>query len=612
MSVPTLVVEKGLPTPRKHELPPGEYVIGRDVRAEIPIENETVSRIHAKIIADDKTVTIYDCGSRNGVVVNKVRVQQSVLSHGDIIELGTVVFRFEWPSSTELTFKIEDKEEIVSKIAELGVLPTDKKALETLYRVGQIINSTLALQELVDRLMETILDVIEAERGAILLRDELSGELSPGTVRCKTCAVHPEAMAVSRTIVNRVLGDGVGVICTDARTDKRFDASASVEAFGIRSAMCVPITSKGRILGIIYVDHRTVTGLYTEEDLNLLGAIANQAAAALENARLHEELRLENISLRSVLGEKNRILGNSRKMRELLDIVKRVSQTDSTVLLRGESGTGKELIARAIHQTSARAHKPCVSVCCAAIPETLLESELFGYEKGAFTGATQLKRGKFELAHGGTIFLDEISEMPVSLQAKLLRVLETNEVDRIGGSRPITVDVRVIASTNRDLQAAIRKGEFREDLYYRLSVVEIVLPPLRERREDIPELTEYFLRMIAEEMARRPPRVSEEAMRILVTQEWRGNVRELRNVIERAMVLGVGDVLLPAHLPTSLTRPAGEPPTQEGSATLSEVERHHIESVLRSAGWNKSRAAELLGISRPRLNRKIKEYGLHP
>lgn len=610
MSRAILRVVKGPAEHHSYELELGEYLIGRDNRCEVVLPDETVSRVHAKIILEEEEASIYDCGSRNGVIVNGERTLEAKLTNGDIIELGTSVLCFELPEDTSIPFKIEESNSTHERIVEPAVRPSDRKALETLFEVSQIITSTLALPELLNKLVDAILSVFDADRGAILLRDEVSGELHPGIAKKKSPQFSADALAVSRTIIKEVLEEGVGVLASDALQDERFDSSASVEAYGIRSAMCVPIGTRGKILGIIYVDSCASSGLYTEEDLRLLGSIASQAAAAIENARLHEELRREILNLRTVLGERSTIIGNSKRMQELLDIVRRASQTDSTVLLRGESGTGKELVARMIHQASPRAEKPFVTVCCAAIPETLLESELFGHEKGAFTGATSLRKGKFELAHGGTVFLDEISEMPLKLQAKLLRALESKEIDRVGSSKSIRVDTRIIASTNRDLETAIRRGEFRQDLYYRLSVIEITLPPLRERKEDIPELTEYFLRMISEDMGRRPPRVSEEAMQVLLSHDWKGNVRELRNAIERAMVLGVEDLLLPSHLPPYLQRRI--PQEEDQPEQLSEVEKHHIENVLRRTGWNKSKSAEILGISRPRLNRKIRQYNLKP
>lgn len=305
----------------------------------------------------------------------------------------------------------------------------------------------------------------------------------------------------------------------------------------------------------------------------------------------------------------DRILGKSPKMRQAFDLIEQVAPSRSTVLITGESGTGKELIARAIHAHSPRAEKNFVAVNCAAISGELLESELFGHEKGAFTGAVSSKIGKFEYAHGGTIFLDEIGEMDPKLQAKLLRVLQENEIDRVGGTKPIPVDVRVIASTNRSLRDRIKSGDFREDLFYRLNVVNITFPPLRERKEDIPLLAQGFLARYAEQNGRKIEGISPDALEILMKFNWPGNVRELENVIERATVLCRGSQITPDCLPEEILSPEVRPglDIHVGMTTL-EAERMLILETLKAHDWNRTRAAELLGISIRTLRNKLNEY----
>ncbi len=323
----------------------------------------------------------------------------------------------------------------------------------------------------------------------------------------------------------------------------------------------------------------------------------------------HRELVLENLLLRQKLEERaefDEIIGRSEPMQKVFDLIQRVAPTDSTVLITGESGTGKELVAKAIHANSPRCYMPFIAVSCGALPESILESELFGYEKGAFTGADRTKRGRFELAHGGTLFLDEIGDISLKTQVDLLRVLQEKEITRLGGQETIKVDVRILAATNRDLKRAIQENRFREDLYYRLNVITIHVPPLRHRKEDIPLLVEAFIRKYSLEMNREPARVSPSAMKLLMEYDWPGNVRELENVIERAMVIGKGREITPEDLPFSPRDAAGV----EMPKSLRAVEKMHIERILEETQWNISQAARVLEIDRQTLYNKMKRYGI--
>ena len=323
----------------------------------------------------------------------------------------------------------------------------------------------------------------------------------------------------------------------------------------------------------------------------------------------HQELIEENLSLRQRLEDRyhfENIITKSSKMQRLIELIKVVGKSNATVLITGESGTGKELVARATHSQSSRHNKPFIAVSCAALPESLLESELFGHEKGSFTGAYTQKKGKFEFANGGTIFLDEVGEMSANIQVHLLRVLEEKEFTRVGGNEPIRVDLRVISATNKDLRKAIEKQEFREDLYYRLNVVNIELPPLRERKEDIPLLAEHFLNKFAADNRKEVTGFSPDAMEFLLGYDWPGNVRELENAIERAVILAKDSLITVADLPQenlSLVRLAST------GKNLKEVEKNHVLNVLRKTGGNYSEAARILGISRMTLYNKAKEYG---
>mgnify|MGYP001602892134 CR=1 FL=1 len=332
--------------------------------------------------------------------------------------------------------------------------------------------------------------------------------------------------------------------------------------------------------------------------------------------RVRDRHRLleENRELREALRERHRvegIIGESGRMQEVLSLLMRVAPSDATVLIRGESGTGKELIARAIHHASARAGGPLVSVSCAALPENLLESELFGHEKGAFTGAQALRRGRFELAHGGSLFLDEIGDVPLHLQVKLLRALQEREIERVGSSRPIPVDVRLLAATHRDLESLVRRGEFRDDLYYRVNVVTVVVPPLRERREDIPLLLDHFLAKFAQANGKTVRGLTREARDALLRYDYPGNVRELENLIERAVVLTRDEVIGAGDLPLSLTECRKAPGDGASlTAAVEGLERRLIRDALGRADGVQTRAAELLGVSERVLRYKLKKYGL--
>ncbi|MFQ5917042.1 MAG: sigma-54-dependent transcriptional regulator [Candidatus Binatia bacterium] len=348
---------------------------------------------------------------------------------------------------------------------------------------------------------------------------------------------------------------------------------------------------------------------YLTKPLNL-----DELLHRIDKVRDHHRLLTENRDLREELRERHRIegiIGESGRMLEVFSLVRRVASSEATVLIRGESGTGKELIAKAIHYASPRASGPLVKVNCAALPETLLESELFGHEKGAFTGALANRKGRFEVASGGTIFLDEIGDLAAHLQAKLLRVLQEREFERVGSSRPIPVDVRILAATHRDLEGLLKSGQFRDDLYYRLNVVTIVLPPLRERRQDLPLLMDHLLRVFAEKNVKKIRGFTPEAREALLRYDYPGNIRELENIIERASVITRNDVIGRADLPISIQEPEAEDNSNNTnlSVVVERLERRLIKDALARSGGVQTRAAEHLGITERNLRYKLKKYG---
>ena len=387
------------------------------------------------------------------------------------------------------------------------------------------------------------------------------------------------------------------------------------------SFICVPIKIGNEVIGALSADRLFEEGVSFEEDVRLLSIIASMIAQAvrLRQEAQEERQRLleENARLQSELREKFRpsnIVGNSKVMRAVYDLISQVSPSEATVLVRGESGTGKELVAHAIHYNSPRADKPFVKVNCGALPESVVESELFGHERGAFTGAIATRKGRFELAHAGTIFLDEIGDLSPTTQIKLLRVLQEKEFERVGGSTTLKIDVRIIAATNRDLETLIAESLFRSDLYYRLNVFPIHVPPLRERKTDIPLLADYFIEKYSRANDKPVLRIATPAIDMLMSYHWPGNVRELENCIERAVLLSSDQVIHSHHLPPTLQTAEASGTGHFGTldSTLTTVERDLIVDALKAAGGNKAKAARALGLTERIMGLRVRKYGIDP
>jgi Nif-specific regulatory protein len=500
-----------------------------------------------------------------------------------------------------------------------------------LWEVAKVINTSLDLQEVLDRTMDLVLERLRAERGMVVLAHQLTGELEVAVSRNLGAGGDEEGKRLSETVVRKVIDSREPVLAVDALTDPRFAGSDSIVASHIVSILCVPLVIRDRLAGAIYLDHLRSQHLFGNKDLDFLVAFADQAAIAIDNARLYgeleahrERLKEENESLRrEILSSRHlgSLIGKSNAIQQLKETMERVSQGNSTVLVRGESGTGKGLVARILHAISPRREGPFIHFNCAALPETLVESELFGHEKGSFTGAIGQKPGRFELAHKGTIFLDEIGKVSRSVQAKLLRVVEDREFERVGGTRTLRTDVRIIAATNLNLEEAIVSGEFREDLYYRLNIIPIVLPPLRERREDIPYLAEHFREKISRDLGREPKEISPEALQLFMAYRWPGNVRELEAAIHRALVLSTGEVLGLEDF-SWISRDGVVTPPGGVEATARELiegnyqdlshrfDRELIREALERCGGKIRETARYLDIARNTLKAKMKRYGL--
>jgi Nif-specific regulatory protein len=404
----------------------------------------------------------------------------------------------------------------------------------------------------------------------------------------------------------------VAILSNDIIDSDTLSKSESLIASKVHSLLCVPLTLHDKVIGIVYLDTSKPGESFKEGHLQIVTAIAGFASGALETARHVEWLESENQRLQDDFQSGYNMIGESQAMQEVYRFIAKIAPSTSTVLIRGESGTGKELAARAIYRGSKRADRPFVAVNCAALTETLLESELFGHEKGAFTGAVAQKKGKLEVADGGTLFLDEIGEMSPQLQSKLLRVLQEREFQRVGATRTLHVDIRVITATNKNLDEAIKNGSFRQDLYFRLNVVDITMPPLRERREDIPLLAKHFTARYSQLCKRRVTGLSAEALECLINYDWPGNVRELENAIERAVVLGSTERIQPEDLPEFLIErmPSDNQSTGKYYELVKEAKRAIILKALQQTGGNYTEAARLLGVHPNNLHRLIRNVNL--
>ena len=509
------------------------------------------------------------------------------------------------------------------------------RELSSLNVIATTISRSLELEKVLADTLRTVLDLMDLKAGWIFLREGETDKLiltshlglSPEFVREET------ERPLGNCICSHVMRRKKPLIAENILKCSRLSRSV-VEEQGLACHASVPLISKDRVVGVMNVASENFRP-FSEEDLGLLTGIGHQVGVAIENARLFEDTRKKSSELKeayerlkSLYEELKRerkktktlkkaleerfglenIVGKNHKMQAIYDLIEDISQSDSTVLIQGESGTGKELIARAIHVLSPRKERPFVVANCSAYAQTLLESELFGHEKGAFTGAIRRKKGRFELADGGSIFLDEIGEIPPTTQLVLLRVLQEKKFERVGGEDTIKVDVRVIAATNRNLAQDMMSGRFREDLYYRLNVIPVMVPPLRERKDDIPLLVKHFLEVYSTASSKAIRGFSEEVMQIFLDYDWPGNVRELQNVVEHAVILAKGEMITQIDLPHSLKETF--PRTYADISSLKDTEKNLILKVLNETDGNKYQAAKRLGITRSTLYGKLRKHGI--
>jgi len=658
--------------------------IGRATENVVSFIDSRCSRFHAKLFYNDGQWYVQDLGSRNGTFVDDLNISTRAcpIRAGQHIQIGRAILQFGYGSPDELDTKLSgideanviehrsagvlgvsetlqgpldsgDKEtesEIVHQKSYTAILKSDTE-LETqnailpatkagfgpveMCRLAYQIGKAEDIEHVGQIALEGLLTATRADgAGLWLFPYSLHSQQQASDIRLVSettlnkAPYTPISAALARTVFEKQEAFLVHENPNEGTKKTKKESVSEQENTRTNNTLVAPIRYQSGILGMLHVYTTAEDRCLDENDLEYSLAVADTVGAALAHINKQKELatnltqaRKENTNLREMLQMNSEIIGNSSQIQIVHHLIARAADGKAALLIRGESGTGKELIARAVHLASQRRAKPLVCLNCAAISETLLESELFGHEKGAFTGATDRKMGKFEAADSGTLFLDEIGEMSPTLQAKVLRVLENNAFERVGGNTTITADVRIITATNRDLEKEVAAGRFRHDLFFRLRVLEIIVPPLRKRQTDITILAEYFLDRFCKETGRKYTGFHHDAMQTLISYRWPGNVRELKNIIERAVVLGTEPLIMEQDLLLSKLSTTGEshiltPDTSKQDRdlfiplSLDDVERNHIIRTLEHTNWNKSLTAKQLGIERTTLDRKIKRYNI--
>ena len=553
--------------------------VGRDAENDVALSDPGVARtaLHIHFDGRDYNAAAHEASD---MTVNGKRRATWRLGPGDKIRIGT----------TELLFDLAPRTVVAAR-------PTAGQrhvALDSQVRFSERLLAATDLARLLDELIDALLEVTHADKGFLILLED--GEMTVRAARNVARETIENAMArVSDSIIQRVVETRRPVVVADALHDSEWSGSSSVVNLKLCSVMCAPLMQKGDVFGVIYLGNDSVVSLFDDRALEPLTVFAAQASLLVQNAMLLDSLRRENVALKEAVQSRQYgdLVGAGGSMREVFRRIEKVAATDISVLVSGETGTGKEVVAREIHRRSPRAQGAFVAVNCGAIPETLLESELFGHVKGAFTGAIATRPGRFQAAHGGTLFLDEIGEMPAALQVKLLRAIQDRAVTKVGETRPEPVDIRVVAATNRVLEDEIQRGRFREDLYYRLNVVSIRLPPLRDRGEDVVVLAKYFLQKYGREYGSRVRGFTPASLVAMRKYAWPGNIRELENRVKKAVVLADRALVSAEDLDL---RPENLEPILALAQAKDEFQKRYINEVLERNGGNRTKTAKDLGV----------------
>ena len=589
-----------------------ENLVGRGLECQIVVDDRQCSRIHACFEKREDDWWVTDTGSHNGTLVDGERVSKVALREGNQIKIGATVFTFGLQDPQQSIFAVDHPDTSTHRTVVLQEYDqpsnTSRWAFETLrqqqsaedvyfiFELSICLLSTDDPDEVIRQSLSKLMQRTGANAAGFLWVNDL-GELTPKLVIPAEAA---DKIKLTASITELVAIERKGV-----RMDHRDSSHADENQEGFADSICVPLVDAAATLGAIHLYRET--GRFGDNDLQLSQAVAAMTVRSLVRARRHSQLSAEHHRLLQVSGEADSMIGDSKPMADLKKKIKRVAAASGCVLVRGESGAGKELVARALYKSSSRADRPMLSVNCAAIPHDLMESQLFGHKKGAFTGADADHIGWFQQADAGTLFLDEVGELTLEGQAKLLRILEGHPFLPVGGKKEVCVDVRVICATNRDLADLVAEKKFREDLFYRLSVFELLVPPLRDRGADIGKLIDHFMSAFAIQHGRMYLRLSDEAREKLLGYQWPGNVRQLRNVIDSAVVMAEGNVIQPEDLGI---RDVDKPEVGNKTLRLDHWERELIKEALERSEGNVPQAAKLLGTSRATLYRKIEEYGI--
>lgn len=634
---------------RVFEVAEGGAVVGRSPECEIELPDGHVSSRHARIVQGLHTATVEDLGSTNGTFLVRGNERLALLEAGEALELrsGDVLELGKDDEICRLAVSVvdDDKSAHLVSVKQVGeevgavAFQDDPVTLRALYDAQSRIGRAPNLEDALEATAAAVFDLVgHATHVTVVLSEDDAAAVRPKKEKQAARARHyvpvltrvrPEArggpksdsrqfVPVPRSIYKKVLAERAAVLVADA--PKEVGPSPSVISASVRSAVAVPLWQREEILGVLQVDNRDAPGMLKGKDLDVLLVVAEQASLAIANRRLIKRLEAAEQRLRdenAFLKDRERrvdIIGDSDAMTDLMRQVDKVADTNVTVLIEGATGTGKELIAAALHHRSRRRDELFVAQNCAALAESLLESELFGHKKGSFTGAHEDKKGLFELADGSTLFLDEITEAPMSIQSKLLRALQEGEIRAVGGSAARRVNVRVVAATNRNLESEVKAGRFREDLYYRLKVFPLRVPPLRERRTDVPFLVQHFLERYSAEIGKPVAGVSPEAMNLLMAYDWPGNVRELQNEVQRMVIQVDPGNYVVSDLLSPRMRAGEETAARAGAekGTLKEkmlaVEKYVVFEALREHGGNKTSTAKTLGITREGLHKKLRQF----